>query len=89
MRDDIRMGYAVKLNQISGPDWITTYRYDIASTLPDGSRPDQVPGMMQTLIEDRFELKTHRETKEFAVDASRMSSGDLKMTEVPNDPGGE
>jgi len=89
IRDYISMGYAVKLNQISGPDWITTDRYDIAATLPDGSRPDQVPVMMQTLLEDRFELKTHRETKEFPVYALRISSGGLKMTEDPRDPGAE
>src|SRR5436190_18439079 len=61
IRDYISMGYAVKLNQISGPDWITTDRFDISATLPDGGRPDQVPGMMQSLLEDRFELRTHRE----------------------------
>src|SRR5262245_51117485 len=51
VRDYISMGYGVKLNQISGPDWITTDRFDIAATLPEGSRSDQVPGMMQTLLE--------------------------------------
>jgi len=89
IRDYISMGYSVKLNQISGPDWITTDRFDIAATLPEGSRPDQVPSMMQTLLEDRFELKTHREKKEFPVYALRVSSGGLKMTEVPGDPGVE
>jgi len=89
IRDYISMGYSVKLNQISGPDWITTDRFDIAATLPEGSRPDQVPSMMKTLLEDRFELKTHREKKEFPVYALRVSSGGLKMTEVPADPGVE
>src|SRR5262245_17535819 len=89
VKDYISMGYAVKLNQISGPDWITTDRFDIAATLPEGSRPDQVPSMMQTLLEDRFELKTHREKKEFPVYALRLSSGGLKMTGVPSDPGVE
>src|SRR5262245_58687010 len=49
IRDDISLGFSVKLNQISGPDWITTDRFDIAATLPEGSQPDQVPSMMQTL----------------------------------------
>jgi uncharacterized protein (TIGR03435 family) len=77
----------VKLNQISGPDWITTDRFDIAATLPEGSRPEQVPTMMQTLLEERFELKTHREKREFPVYALRVASGGLKATEVPSDPG--
>src|SRR5882724_848504 len=66
-KDYISMAYALKLNQISGPDWITTDRFDISATLPEGSHPDQVPSMMQTLLEDRFELKTHREKKDFPV----------------------
>jgi len=89
IRDYISMGYVVKLNQILGPDWITTDRFDIAATLPEGSRPDQVPSMMQALLEDRFELKTHRDKKEFAVYALRVSSAGLRMTEVLSDPGVE
>jgi uncharacterized protein (TIGR03435 family) len=89
IRDYISLGYSVKLNQISGPDWITTDRYDIAATLPDGIGSDQVPAMMQRLLEDRFELKTHREKKDFPVYALRASSAGLKMTEVPLDPGRE
>src|SRR6266550_3891779 len=65
IRDYISLAYALKLNQISGPDWITTDRFDIQATLPEGSMPDQVPVMMQTLLEDRFELKAHREKKDF------------------------
>jgi len=87
IRDYISMAYSVKLNQISGPDWITTERFDIAATLPEGSRPEQVPGMLQTLLEDRFDLKTHREKKEFPVYALRVSSGGLKMTAVQSVPG--
>jgi uncharacterized protein (TIGR03435 family) len=45
--------------------------------------------MMQTLLEDRFELKTHREKKEFPVYALRVSSSGLKTTEVASDPGVE
>ena len=89
VKDYISMAYAVKLNQISGPDWITTDRFDIAATLPDGARQDQVPSMMQTLLEDRFELKTHREKKDFPVYALRVAAGGLKMTEVLPDPGVE
>jgi uncharacterized protein (TIGR03435 family) len=89
IKDYISTAYAVKLNQISGPDWITTDRFDITATLPEGSRPDQVPTMMQRLLEDRFELKTHREKREFPVYALRISSGGLKMSEVPIDSSAE
>src|SRR5439155_13239065 len=51
IKDYISLAYAVKLNQISGPDWITTDRFDISATLPEGTNPDQVPQMMQALLE--------------------------------------
>jgi uncharacterized protein (TIGR03435 family) len=86
IRDYISMAYAIKLSQISGPDWITTDRFDIAATLPEGSQPDQVPSMMQALLEDRFELKVHREKKDLPVYALTVASGGLKMTEVPAGP---
>jgi uncharacterized protein (TIGR03435 family) len=86
IRDYISLAYAVKLNQISGPEWITTDRFDIAATLPEGRRPDQVPLMMQSLLEERFELKTHLEKKDFPVYALRVSPGGLKTAEVPREP---
>jgi len=84
-KDYVSMAYGLKLNQISGPTWITTDRFDIVATLPEGGKPDQVPLMMQTLLEERFELKTHIEKKEFPVYALRVASGGLKLTEVQPD----
>src|SRR5712671_1048370 len=81
IKDYTSMAYGLKLNQISGPDWISTDRFDISATLPEGSLPDQLPSMMQTLLEDRFELKTHREKKDFPVYALQVAPGGLKMAE--------
>jgi uncharacterized protein (TIGR03435 family) len=86
IKDYISMAYRLKLNQISGPDWMTTDRFDIVATLPDGSDPAQVPEMMQILLEERFELKSHREKKDFPVYALRIAPGGLKAAEVPADP---
>jgi uncharacterized protein (TIGR03435 family) len=82
VKDYVSMAYRLKLNQISGPDWITTDRFDIVATLPEGASQDQVPEMMQALLEDRFELKTHREKKDFPVYALEAAPGGLKVTEV-------
>ena len=89
MKDYISQAYGLKLNQISGPDWITTDRFDIVATLPDGGSPDQVPAMMQSLLEERFELKSHREKKDFPVYGLVVAPGGLKMIEVPADPDSE
>jgi uncharacterized protein (TIGR03435 family) len=89
IKDYTSMAYGLKLNQISGPDWISTDRFDIVAKLPEGSLPDQVPVMMQTLLEDRFELKTHREKKDFRVYALQAAAGGLKMTDVGSGPEAE
>jgi uncharacterized protein (TIGR03435 family) len=86
LKDYISQAYGLKLNQISGPDWITTDRFDIAATLPEGGQPDQVPAMMQSLLEDRFELKAHREKKDFPVYALRVAPAGLKMAEAAPEP---
>jgi len=81
LKDYVAMAYRVKLYQISGPDWIGTDRFDIAATLPDGTLPAQAPNMMQTLLEERFQLKFHREKKDFPIYALEIGRGGLKMTE--------
>ena len=86
LKDYIGIAYRVKLYQISGPDWIGTDRFDVAATLPEGTLPAQVSSMMQTLLEERFQLKVHREKKEFPVYALEIAKGGLKMTESPPSP---
>jgi uncharacterized protein (TIGR03435 family) len=86
LKDYIAMAYRVKLYQVSGPEWITSDRFDVAATLPDGALPAQAPDMVQTLLEDRFQLKFHREPKDFPVYALEVAGGGLKMTEAPPAP---
>src|SRR5262245_33965452 len=80
LKDYIAMAYRLKLYQVSGPDWIGSERFDIAASLPEGSLPAQMPSMMQTLLEERFQMKFHREKKEFPVYALEIARGGLKMT---------
>ena len=86
LKDYIRIAYGVKLHQVVGPDWIASERYDIAATLPAGARREQVPDMMQALLADRFQVKIHRDSKEFAVYALTVGKGGLKMKESAPDP---
>jgi uncharacterized protein (TIGR03435 family) len=82
-------GYKVRAYQVSGPDWMTTDRFDIAAKLPDGAAKDDVPAMMQALLMDRFKLAAHLETKEHPVIGLMLAKGGAangsssKMKEVP------
>lgn len=82
LKDYIVLAYRTRLSQVFGPDWISSDRFDIAARLPPGNA-GQVLEMFQTLLEDRFQLKMHRETREFPVYALVLSKGPLKLKEVP------
>jgi uncharacterized protein (TIGR03435 family) len=86
MKDYIGMAYRVKVYQVSGPDWISSDRFDISATLPAGVPTTQIPDMMQRLLEDRFQIKIHREKKDFPVYVLEVAKGGLKMQESAPDP---
>src|SRR5579863_4905075 len=66
LRDYIRVAYRVKLYQVTGPEDLAE-RFNVDAKLPEGATREQVPEMLQALLASRFELKTHRESKEFPV----------------------
>lgn len=86
IKDYIRFAYNVKDHQILGPDWMASARFDISAKIPEGTKRDQVREMMKSLLEDRFQMKLHRETKEFPVYGLVVAKGGLKMKEAPADP---
>jgi uncharacterized protein (TIGR03435 family) len=69
--------------QVFGPGWLDDARFDIQATLPAGSSTEQVPEMLRSLLEDRFKLTFHRETKEFSVYALVVGTRGPKLTQVP------
>jgi uncharacterized protein (TIGR03435 family) len=63
-----------------GPAWINSDRYTIEAK-PDGPQsPEMMHGpMLQALLESRFHLKVHRETREIPVYALIVAKGGLKL----------
>jgi uncharacterized protein (TIGR03435 family) len=53
--------------RLTGPDWLNTLRYDIAASLPTGTGKEQFQAMLRNLVETRFQMKLHRESKEMPV----------------------
>jgi len=86
VKDLIGMAYPVKFEQVLGPDWLASERFDIVAKLPDGATRKQVPGMLQTLIEDRFQMKMHRDKKEFPVYSLEVSKNGSTLTGAPPAP---
>jgi len=79
LRDLIARAYEVKAPQVNGPAWIDTERYDVSAKIPEGVPREQVPAMLRTLVEERFKLKLHRETKEMPVYELVQGKSELKL----------
>jgi len=83
VRQVIQFAYGVAGYQlIGGPAWLNTERYDIAAKMdgnppsafvPGDTRPTAMQIALQKLLEDRFRLKTHRETREMDIFALVMA----------------
>jgi uncharacterized protein (TIGR03435 family) len=73
-------GYAIpELRITGGPSWAESERYDIEAKAPEGATPNQLQAMIQRLLEDRFQLKVHKETREFPVYELSVVKSGLKM----------
>jgi len=74
--------YGVRDTQlIGGPGWMNTDKWDVEAKPKeeDASRPDRGALMLQSLLEDRFQLKSHRETRELLVYELTVVAGGLKL----------
>ena len=86
LKDYIRIASRLKDYQTSGPDWLGSERFDIIAKIPEGASTLQIPEMLQALLAERFQLKTHREKKEFPVYALEVAKGGIKINENAPDP---
>ena len=83
--------YSVRTFQIlGGPGWIGTDRWDIEGKAEEGSAvalpyvddpnaADSMPVRLQSLLEDRFQLKLHRESRGLPIYELMMAKSGLKM----------
>jgi len=84
----LNMAYDVKDYQIIGPDWLGTEHFDIVAKRPEGvSGEPALRGMVASLLEDRFKLAMHRETRDLSAYALVVGKGGLKIKELPPDTG--
>ncbi len=87
----IRLAWNVREYQIlGGPAWINSDRFDISAKTPVEVENDQMMLMLQRLLEDRFSLVIHHETRELPVYAlviskrgPKLHAGECSTGEVP------
>jgi uncharacterized protein (TIGR03435 family) len=86
LKSCIYFAYGIKDYQISGPEWLSSERYDITAKAASGVPDKQLMPMLQTLLQDRFKLRLHRQTKELPAYALVVGKGGPKLHEVETGP---
>jgi uncharacterized protein (TIGR03435 family) len=86
----IMFAYGVAGYQISGaPSWIGTERWDIEAKTEGVQGPvplAQSQARLRRLLEDRFQLKTRRESRKMPIYAMVATKGGPKLNPNPGDP---
>lgn len=59
--DLIAAAYRVRARDVSGPSWLADQGFDIEAKVPQGTPKEQLNTMLQSLIEERFGIKVHRD----------------------------
>ena len=59
-----------------GPDWITTYKFDITATTTAPTESAQMRLMVQRMLAERFQMKAHWEKREMPVYLLTMARPD-------------
>jgi uncharacterized protein (TIGR03435 family) len=77
----VSLGSALPIS--GGPAWIYSDRYVINAEAAGKASEETMEGpMLQALLEDRFRLKVHRETREVPVYALTVAKGGSKLQRV-------
>jgi uncharacterized protein (TIGR03435 family) len=83
----IAMAYGVDSDNISGPSWLGSQQYDVTAKAEGNPRLtyEQLRAPLQKLLEDRFQLAVHRQTKEGSGYALVAAKNGPKLQESKGD----
>jgi uncharacterized protein (TIGR03435 family) len=71
--------------QIAGPEWLGTERYEIAAKIPKGTTKEQFRIMLQGLLAERFKVAVHHDTRIFQVYELAIGKNGPKLKEANTD----
>jgi uncharacterized protein (TIGR03435 family) len=83
----IGRAYGVEPFQVTGPVWMEAVSFDIVAKYPADTQDGDRPLMLRTLLEDRFKLSVHRESKEMPGYALVVAKSGFKLK--PVEPGAD
>lgn len=72
-------GLSTAMSASGGPDWMNRNCYTIEALVQGNPRDRDYRAMLRSLLEERFALKTHTETREIDVYALALDRADRKL----------
>jgi uncharacterized protein (TIGR03435 family) len=84
LRKCVALAYNIQEDRedaISAPDWLRDARFDILAKFPPSTSEAQARTMFQNLLDERFQLKVHRESRELTVYALTVDKNGSKLVE--------
>jgi uncharacterized protein (TIGR03435 family) len=84
MLDLIRIAYGVDDNSKiqGGPNWLELDRFDVIAKAPPSATQETAKLMLQALLAERFQLKTHTESRPMAALVLSLGKGKPKLKET-------
>jgi uncharacterized protein (TIGR03435 family) len=83
VRTMIVLAYMIQEHQLAGaPGWTESERYDVLAKAPAEARKNDTWPMLRALLEERFHLAVHRETREATIYELKVAKGGLKIQEA-------
>lgn len=79
------LAYSVQPYQVTGPAWMESVCFDVTAKYPPETKYPDRWLMLRTLLEDRFHLAVHHETRDMSGYALVVAKGGFKLK--PSEPG--
>jgi len=79
LRIMLAVAYGIAEPRIIGPGWLDKNRFDMVGESPHGIPDSELRPMLQSLLKDRFKLKSHFEKREMPVYYLTVAKGGVTM----------
>ena len=80
LKEMIVLAWRIQPFQIlGGPAWLDSIHYDVTARPEGKPQQTEIPLMLQSLLEDRFKLTIHRETRQLPIYALVVARKDGKL----------
>jgi uncharacterized protein (TIGR03435 family) len=85
LRRLIQFAYHENEQFIGGPDWLDNEHWDIEAKKPNTAVPGTLVYMVQSLLEDRFQLMAHQEARQLPLYELSVATGGFKLRPLSTD----